>query len=163
MIVPDPLFPADAVSAFHRHFGLPARTVPVDHLPTAEVELRRRLLTEEFQEYLTATAADDVIGIADALADMVYVIYGTALHYGIDLDAVLAEVHRSNMTKTGHHNGKAVKGDGYQPPDIAAVLTAQRRAHQQPNYGTQPGEDPRPINGSTAPDRDEADADGDDR
>jgi predicted HAD superfamily Cof-like phosphohydrolase len=116
------------VLEFHRHFGLPARSTPVDRLPQTEVDLRRRLLTEEYREYLAAADTGDVVSVADALADMVYVIYGTALHYGIDLDAVVVEVHRSNMTKTGHDGGKAVKGPGYQPPEIAAVLDAQRTA-----------------------------------
>lgn len=123
--------PAVPVAEFHRHFGLPARTVPVEHLPPVEVGLRRRLLAEEFQEYLTAVETGDVVAVADALADMVYVVYGTALHYGIDLDAVLAEVHRSNMTKTAHDGGKAVKGPGYQRPDIAAAL-ATRADHAPP-------------------------------
>lgn len=130
---PEPASPSVPVGEFHRRFGLPARTLPVDELPAAEVDLRRRLLAEEFQEYLTAIDTGDVVSVADALADMVYVIYGTALHYGIDLDAVIAEVHRSNMTKTGHDGGKAVKGPGYQRPDIAAVLDAQHTARTAPN------------------------------
>lgn len=63
------------------------------------------------------------------MRSVVYVAYGTALSYGIDLDAVLAEVHRSNMSKLGadgrpihREDGKAMKGPGYTPPDIAAVL-----------------------------------------
>lgn len=124
--------PAVLVTEFHRRFGLPARNRPQSWLPPEEVALRRRLLAEEFEEYVEAAAADDLIGVADALADLVYVIYGTALHYGIDLDAVLAEVHRSNMTKTGHDGGKAVKGPGYQPPRIAAVLAAQNPEPIQP-------------------------------
>lgn len=130
----DPDQPVSAsvpVLEFHQHFGLPARRTPVDHLPQTEVDLRRRLLTEEYREYLTAADAADTVAVADALADMVYVIYGTALHYGIDLDAVIAEVHRSNMTKTGHDGGKAIKGPGYQPPDLAAVLHAQRRTQSR--------------------------------
>lgn len=129
MTTPEPQSPAVPVGEFHRRFGLPTRTVPLDELPPAEVELRHRLLAEEFGEYETALKTGGVLPIADALADMVYVIYGTALHYGINLDAVLAEVHRSNMTKTGHDGGKAIKGPGYQPPDIAAVLHAQHRTH----------------------------------
>lgn len=132
---PEPVSPAVPVGEFHRRFGLPARTVPVDELPAAEVGLRRRLLAEEFQEYLTAADSGDLVSVADALADMVYVIYGTALHYGIDLDAVIAEVHRSNMTKTGHDGGKAIKGPGYQRPDIPAVLDAQRVARTTPTLG----------------------------
>jgi len=137
-LAPDPLFPADAVLEFHLRFGLPARHQPLDQLPDPEDQLRRRLLAEEYREYLDAADAKDTVAVADALADMVYVIYGTALHYGIDLDAVIAEVHRSNMTKTGHDGGKAIKGPGYQPPDIAAVLTAQRRAHTEPTNGHHP-------------------------
>ena len=132
---PEPVSAAVPVAEFHRRFALPARTVPVDELPAAEIDLRRRLLAEEFQEYLTAIETGDLVSVADALADMVYVIYGTALHYGIDLDAVIAEVHRSNMTKSGHDGGKAVKGPGYQRPDIAAVLDAQRVARTAPTLG----------------------------
>ena len=128
----EPVSPAVPVAEFHHRFGLPARTVPVDELPLAEVELRRRLLAEEFSEYLAAVETGNLVSVADALADMVYVIYGTALHYGIDLDAVIAEVHRSNMTKTGHPGGKAVKGADYQPPAIAAVLDAQARFRPAP-------------------------------
>jgi predicted HAD superfamily Cof-like phosphohydrolase len=70
-----------------------------------------------------------LIGIADALADIVYVVYGAALTYGIDLDAVLREVHRSNMSKLDSDgkpvlraDGKVLKSDRYVRPDIAAAL-----------------------------------------
>ena len=63
------------------------------------------------------------MGVADALGDLAYVVYGAALHFGIDLDAVVAEVHRSNMTKTAAGNGKAVKGPGYRAPDLREILT----------------------------------------
>ncbi len=62
------------------------------------------------------------------VSDVVYVAYGTALAYGVDLDAVVGEVHRANMTKLGldgHpavRNGKVVKGPGFRPPDVAAVI-----------------------------------------
>ena len=69
------------------------------------------------------------MGAADALADLVYVVYGMALETGIDLAAVLAEVQRSNMSKLGadgrpvyRQDGKVLKGPGYLPPDVAAVL-----------------------------------------
>lgn len=129
----DQVSPAVLVSEFHQRFRLPARGFPVERISAAEVDLRRRLLAEEFTEYLTAIDTGDLVGIADALADMVYVIYGTALHYGIDLDGVLAEVHRSNMTKTGHDGGKAIKGNGYQPPDIAGIIRDQRHGDHAPN------------------------------
>ena len=78
-------------------------------------------------------AADDgrrsTVEAADALADLVYVVYGMALETGIDLAAVLAEVQRSNMSKLGpdgrpvyREDGKVLKGPGYVPPDVAGAL-----------------------------------------
>ena len=72
-------------------------------LPSADIDhalamLRVALLEEEVGEFVSASERRDLIGVADALADIVYVAYGTALTYGIDLDAVLHEVHRSNMS-----------------------------------------------------------------
>jgi hypothetical protein len=106
--------PAHAVRAFHEKFNFP--------IDRGLKGLRWRLLAEEYREYQDAEAADDLVEIADALGDMVYVIYGTALTYGIDLDAVVAEIHRSNMTKETHPSGKAAKGPGYERPDIQAVM-----------------------------------------
>jgi predicted HAD superfamily Cof-like phosphohydrolase len=70
--------------------------------------------------------------LADALGDIVYVAYGAAVTYGLDLDAVLAEIHRSNMSKLGldrrpimRADGKVLKGPAYRPPDIGTVLATQ--------------------------------------
>lgn len=70
--------------------------------------------------------------LAHELADVVYVAYGTALVHGIDLDAVLAEIHRSNMTKIGpdgsvsrREDGKVLKGEHYEAPDVPGVLRRQ--------------------------------------
>lgn len=90
--------------------------------------LRHALLREEFREYEEAEIADNVVEVADALADMVYVICGTALSYGIPLDAVFNEVHRSNMTKCvdgkvqRRNDGKILKPETYEPPNISAIL-----------------------------------------
>jgi predicted HAD superfamily Cof-like phosphohydrolase len=87
------------------------------------------LLDEELGELQEAIDACSVVDIADALGDLVYVLYGTALTFGINLDAVVAEIHRSNMSKLGSDNrpvmrsdGKVLKGRNYSPPDIAAAL-----------------------------------------
>jgi predicted HAD superfamily Cof-like phosphohydrolase len=115
---------------FHLKYGLPANTVPgVDAVPVELARLRGALSNEENQELQIALVRDRIIDIADALADIVYVAYGTALTYGIDLDAVLAEVHRSNMTKSppATPGGKAVKGAAYEPPDVERVLLEQGR------------------------------------
>jgi hypothetical protein len=76
--------------------------------------------------------AGDLQGIAQELADVVYVAYGTALTYGIPLDAVLAEVHRANMSKLDadgkpllRDDGKVLKSELYRAPDVAAVLARQ--------------------------------------
>lgn len=113
---------SEAVAEFHALIGAPPWTGPVDSMPPATLDIRNRLIREEVEELVAATNAGNLVGIADALADIVYVAYGTAYTYGIDLDAVIAEVHRSNMTKEPGPTGKAVKGAGYLPPDIAAVL-----------------------------------------
>lgn len=114
------------VAAFHGMIDAPPWTGPVADMPPPTVATRNRLIEEETRELVDATNAGDIVGIADALADLVYVAYGTAYTYGIDLDAVLAEVHASNMTKDPGPTGKAVKGPRYRPPDVAGVLA--RRA-----------------------------------
>jgi len=121
--------PVRAVLAFHRAFGLPVRERPTGHVPVEERDLRVRLIQEEADEFTAAAADGDVVAIADALADIVYVTYGTALHYGIDLDAALAEIHRSNMSKLGpggravvRSDGKVLKGPSYEAPDLARAL-----------------------------------------
>ena len=90
---------AAAVAQFHRAFNLPARQLPSADIDHALARLRVALLEEEVGEFVAASEGSDLVGIADALADIVHVTCGTALTYGIDLDAVLHEVHRSNMSK----------------------------------------------------------------
>lgn len=123
---------AAAVAAFHAAFGLPMRERPSADVGHALASLRVALLREEAEEFVTASEQGDLPGIADALADIVYVVYGTALTYGIDLDLALREVHRSNMSKLGKDgkpliraDGKVLKSEQYFRPDIAAVLGRQ--------------------------------------
>ncbi|CAI7979898.1 conserved hypothetical protein [Frankia sp. Hr75.2] len=85
--------------------------------------LRREFLAEEAAEAVAADENGDLVGLAQELADVVYVAYGTAARYGIPLDAVLAEIHRANLTKEAHPaGGKAVKGPTFRPADVAAVM-----------------------------------------
>ncbi len=120
---------ADDVAEFHRAYELPLRSAPTGAVGADQARLRQALIEEEVAELAAAADAEDVVGVADALADIVYVAYGTAHVYGIDLDAVLHAVHVSNMTKLGadgrplrRADGKILKGPDYQPPDVAAVL-----------------------------------------
>lgn len=94
------------------------------HFPSTRVrELRRNLILEEWREFLEASSLEK---IADALGDMVYVIYGTAYAYGFNLDEVVREIHRSNMTKIADgifdEGGKLLKGPNYDPPRLEDVL-----------------------------------------
>lgn len=89
--------------------------------------MRQEMLDSEVQELRDALAAGDRIKVADALADIVYVAVGTAIVMGIPFDAVLAEVHRSNMTKLIppirlREDGKILKGPHYEPPNVAREL-----------------------------------------
>ncbi len=120
--------PDTFVREFHRAFGLVLNERPTS-APLDLAQRRIRLHEEETAELAEAIEGGDLTEIAHELADVVYVAYGTAATYGIDLDAVLAAVHRANMTKLGDDgrpimdNGKVTKGPHYQPPDIAAALT----------------------------------------
>jgi len=120
---------AGQVGDFHRAYGLPVAWEPCAAISGDQATLRQSLIDEETGELRDAVAAGDIVAIADALADIVYVAYGTACVYGIDLDAVLDEVHASNMTKLGadglpirRPDGKVLKGPDYRPPDVAGVL-----------------------------------------
>jgi predicted HAD superfamily Cof-like phosphohydrolase len=115
-------------------FGLPwAATPDLAGVPEELVQLRIALLQEEVGEFAQAAQARDLVGVADALADIAYVTYGAAVTFGIDLDAVIAEVHRSNMSKLDEHgrpvlraDGKVLKSSRYRPPDVAAILARAR-------------------------------------
>jgi predicted HAD superfamily Cof-like phosphohydrolase len=129
-----PIDVAAAVAEFHMAFNLPMQQLPSSEIDPALARLRVALLEEEIGEFVAASEKGDLVGIADALADIVYVIYGTALTYGIDLDTVLREVHRSNMSKLGsdgkpliREDGKVLKSEKYFPPDIESVLSLQTR------------------------------------
>ncbi len=117
----------DMVRQFHEYFDIPDRSGPTANVP--EALLRVRLMIEESGEYVEAATAGDIVGVAHELADIVYVAYGTALAYGIDLDAVIREVHRANMSKLGpdgepilREDGKVQKGPNYRLPDVARVI-----------------------------------------
>jgi predicted HAD superfamily Cof-like phosphohydrolase len=123
--------PADLVREFHLAFGLDARTTPTEVTPDLAAH-RGELLAEEAAEVAEVSVSGPLDRLAHELADVVYVAYGTALVHGIDLDEVIAEVHRSNMTKIGpageivrRADGKVLKGEHYEVPDVSAVLRRQ--------------------------------------
>lgn len=92
-------------------------------------DLRPILHEEEHRELLEALAEGDREHIARELADVVYVAYGTARVWGIDLDKALEEIHRANMSKLGEdgrpvirEDGKVLKGPRYVAPDMGGCL-----------------------------------------
>jgi len=118
----------ESVKQFHKIYNCYTQENP--GLPNEEIrDLRRRLLKEEYEEYLEGEETDDLVEIADALADMLYIMYGTALAYGIPLDEIFDEVHRSNLSKLGadgkpivREDGKILKGPDFFKPDIAKIM-----------------------------------------
>jgi predicted HAD superfamily Cof-like phosphohydrolase len=92
-------------------------------------ELRLELIREEVEELQTGIENQDLVEIADALTDILYVVYGAGHAFGIDLDACYAEVHSSNMSKLGEDgkpmkrpDGKVMKGPNYFEPDLGYIL-----------------------------------------
>ncbi|MCX4883987.1 MULTISPECIES: MazG nucleotide pyrophosphohydrolase domain-containing protein [unclassified Streptomyces] len=123
--------PADLVRQFHLAVGLAVRGTPTEVSPALAAH-RGQLLEEEAAEVAEVSVTGPLDKLAHELADVVYVAYGTALVHGVDLDAVIAEIHRSNMTKLGpdglvarRADGKVLKGEHYEAPDVSAVLRRQ--------------------------------------
>lgn len=113
--------------------GLPdAIPGPPAFPPQLRIDLRLKLIEEEFKELRDAIAARDIVEVADALGDLLYVVFGTAIEFGIDMEPVNDEIHVSNMSKLGAGgkpiyaaNGKVLKGPNYFPPNIRKVLEEQ--------------------------------------
>lgn len=120
----------ESVLEFHTKFGHLVNTTPTSEISETVKDLREKLITEEYNELLEALAADDLIEIADGIADLTYVLAGTAISYGIPYDRIFDEVHNSNMTKTpskayeGQKYGTVnPKGPDFKRPQIASILT----------------------------------------
>lgn len=100
-------------------------------LPTLQIrDLRTNLIEEEVTvELIPALDSGNIVEIADAIADSIVVLIGTALAYGIPLKQVWKEVHRSNMAKMQpdgtvkrRADGKILKPEGWTPPDIKSII-----------------------------------------
>ena len=118
----------DKVRDFMKAFGQEVKTSP--EFPTEETaKLRIELIVEELNELIDAKEDKDLIGIADALTDILYVTYGAGHAFGIDLDECFREVQRSNMSKLGEdgkpiyrEDGKVLKGPNYSEPNLKKTL-----------------------------------------
>lgn len=116
------------VLEFHKEFDIHVSESP--SVPDKKtVALRVRLIQEEFDELTEAMNAENLPCIAKELADLLYVVYGTAVSYGIDVEPVFREVQRSNMSKAGGYkreDGKWVKPPTYSPANIEPILERQQ-------------------------------------
>jgi predicted HAD superfamily Cof-like phosphohydrolase len=108
---------------FHQKFEHYISLTPERHdtVPKKVFKLREKLIEEEFKEFQNAQTR---VEIADALADLLYVVFGTCVSYGIPIDEVFAEVHRSNMTKSKFKSeyGKTKKGKNYEEPNLKPII-----------------------------------------
>ena len=119
---------ANKVKLFMESFGQEVKSKP--EFPSDDIlKLRIELISEEFQELVDACNANDIIEVADALTDILYVTYGAAHSFGVPIDECFKEVQRSNMSKLGEdgkpiyrEDGKVMKGPSYFKPDLKNVL-----------------------------------------
>ncbi len=121
-----------AVQEFHTAFELGYRETPKANLGAAKNRLRFNLMDEENKEYLEAADNDDLIEVADALGDMLYILCGTIIEHGMQhkIEEVFEEIQRSNMSKLGadgkpiyREDGKVLKGPNYFKPNIGEIVS----------------------------------------
>jgi predicted HAD superfamily Cof-like phosphohydrolase len=120
-----------AVQKFHQAFGLGINQEPIANLGKDKHLLRFNLMKEENEEYLEAANNNDLIEVADALGDMLYILCGTIIEHGMQhkIEEVFNEIQRSNMSKLGadgkpiyRADGKVLKGPNYFKPNIQEIL-----------------------------------------
>lgn len=121
-----------AVREFHAAFGLGIKEEPQANLGKDKIKLRFELMKEENEEYLIAANNDDLVEVADALGDMLYILCGTILEHGMQhkIEEVFGEIQKSNMSKLGadgkpvyRQDGKVLKGPDYFPPRLEKFFT----------------------------------------
>lgn len=119
------------VADFHDAFGIENKQAPVTDLPDHIIDLRYKLMREENEEYFEAAKNGDLVEVADALGDMLYILCGTILSHGLQhkIEEVFEEIQRSNMSKLGEdgkpiyrEDGKVLKGPNYFKPNIKSIL-----------------------------------------
>lgn len=122
------------VREFHEAFSLTVNDKPnFDDPFYGNYSLRQKLIDEEYEELCEAMNTGNVKDIAKEMADLLYVVYGTAVTMGIDLDAVFKVVHESNMSKLDDDGkpmynsyGKVIKSNNYRPPDLSELVHGRK-------------------------------------
>ena len=119
------------VKEFHEAFGIQNNEAPTTALSKEEIQLRHDLIKEENEEYLEAALNGDIVEIADALGDQLYILCGTMLKHGLQhkMEEVFDEIQRSNMSKLGadgkpihREDGNVMNVPNYFKPDIKSIL-----------------------------------------
>ena len=122
-----------AVKEFHKAFKLDYLDKPKADLGVDKNKLRFNLMKEENEEYFEATNNNDMVEVADALGDMLYILCGTIIEHGMQhkIDEIFREIQNSNMSKLGadgnpiyREDGKVLKGPNYFKPDIIGILNS---------------------------------------
>lgn len=142
----------DQVLRFHEKMGQPIGDPRAPDI-RVETDFRLALIEEEYRELQIAVSGfkkdpeekgkflpfsspeEQNAAVADALGDLIYVIVGSAVAWGLDLGAVWNAIHESNMSKTPNPNGKTIKGEGWIPANIGAVLAESAKEFtDNPDY-----------------------------
>ena len=122
----------NAVKDFHDTFGLSYNDSPTVDLEKKIIELRYNLMKEENEEYIEAARKKDIIEVADALGDMLYILCGTIIEHGMSeiIEDVFDEIQKSNMSKLGadgkpiyREDGKVMKGPNYFKPNFTKFFS----------------------------------------
>ena len=121
----------ECVEEFHKIYKLGNSKDPIGKLENNKEKLRFDLMKEENEEYLEAASKGDIVEVADALGDMLYILCGTIIEHGMQdlIDEVFEEIHRSNLSKLDENgnpiyreDGKVIKGPNYFKPDIKKII-----------------------------------------
>jgi len=121
----------EAVKRFHEAFKIGYRTTPKADLGESKNKLRFDLMREENEEYFQAAQSNDLVEVADALGDMLYILCGTIIEHGMQnkIEDIFEEIQKSNMSKLDSNgqpiyreDGKVMKGPNYFKPNIKEIL-----------------------------------------
>ena len=121
------------VAKFHDVFQIGNELIPISAVGKPTFTLRYNLMKEENEEYLEACENNDLVEIADALGDQMYILCGTILKHGLQhkIEEVFEEIQKSNMSKLDaagkpifREDGKILKGENYFKPNIKSILEA---------------------------------------
>jgi len=119
------------VKTFHEAFKIGNEESPIAAIKESDILLRHKLMAEENDEYLEAAQNGDLVEVADACGDMLYILCGTMLKHGLQhkIEEVFTEIQRSNMSKLDkdgnpiyREDGKVLKSDQYFKPNIKEIL-----------------------------------------